>query len=85
MSHDFEQNLALMTIYTSHYNRMKAVIDAAQSKNKLLLKLALEFYWRHGDNDVDDDGKPIEHRPAVPRNPMGYYHPELATAKSEPA
>lgn len=39
------------TIYGSHYDRLCAVLDAARTGNRLLLKLAVEYQDAHGSSD----------------------------------
>ena len=48
---NFETGVALATIYTSHYERMQAVVDAARCGNRVLLKLALAHHDRFGSED----------------------------------
>jgi hypothetical protein len=59
-SFDCRRNLALTTIYSSHYDRMRAVVAATRSGDPLLIKLALDFHDAHGCNNVDMSGKRIE-------------------------
>jgi hypothetical protein len=42
----------LATIYASHYDRLYAVVDAARTGNRLLIKLALEHHDTHRSNDL---------------------------------
>lgn len=43
---------SLATIYSSHYDRLNAVVDAARTGNALLLKLALAYHDEHGSEDA---------------------------------
>lgn len=40
--------ISLMTIYADHYDRMRSVIAAARSGDKILIKFALENYDAKG-------------------------------------
>ena len=53
---NFETGVNTATLYTSHYDRMKAVVAAARTGDRLLIKWSLEFHDKHGFSDVDDDG-----------------------------
>lgn len=42
-------------IYSSHYDRLQAVIDAVRSGNALLIELALQYHDQHGSSPFPDE------------------------------
>jgi hypothetical protein len=47
----YADGLSLTTIYGSHYGRLQAVVDAARTGNRLLIRLALEYHDKFGSGD----------------------------------